>query len=89
MCPYFFGSRVNPAAEKIRTQRYIYIYIYARLFSTIYTPELHFFYMDLFDWDSWRVAVTSTSSVTDGESSVTGQKKQARRPDGWSLSLSE
>uniref|UniRef100_UPI0040280029 hypothetical protein n=1 Tax=Candidatus Cryptobacteroides bacterium TaxID=3085639 RepID=UPI0040280029 len=60
--------------------------------------------MDLFDWDSWRVAVTSTgsvtrgrmgwevtstSSVTDGESSVTGQKKQARRPDGWSLSLSE
>lgn len=59
---------------------------------------------DLFDWDSWRVAVTSTSSVTrgrmgwevtstgpvtDGESSVTGQKKQARRPDGWSLSLSE
>ena len=33
--------------------------------------------------------VTSTSSVTDGESSVTGQKKQARRPDGWSLSLSE
>ncbi|MEE0429404.1 MAG: hypothetical protein UDN37_03105 [Bacteroidales bacterium] len=60
--------------------------------------------MDLFDWDSWRVAVTSTGSVTrgrmgwevtstgsvtDGESSVTGQKKQARRPDGWSLSLSE
>ncbi len=35
----------------------------------------------------WKV--TSTSSVTDGESSVTGQKKQARRPDGWSLSLSE
>lgn len=34
-------------------------------------------------------AGASTGSVTDGESSVTGQKKQARRPDGWSLSLSE
>lgn len=73
-------------------------------FSTIYTPELQFFIWTYFDWDSWRVAVistgpvtrgrmgwevTSTGPVTDGESSVTGQKKQARRPDGWSLSLSE
>lgn len=58
-------------------------------FFQLFTPLNCNYYMDLFDWDSWRVAVTSTSSVTDGESSVTGQKKQARRPDGWSLSLSE
>lgn len=58
-------------------------------FFQLFTPLNCNYYMDLFDWDSWRVAVTSTGSVTDGESSVTGQKKQARRPDGWSLSLSE
>ena len=37
------AAGLDMAAEKIRSQRYIYIYIYARLFSTIYTPELQLF----------------------------------------------
>ena len=49
---------------RLPKKKYDHIYIYARLFPTIYTPELQFFHMDLFD-STLVGTVTSTGSVTD------------------------